>query len=57
MDGHFDFFFDILLKPPQPFTGLFLRFRLLWIQGGRVGGWGVSRVIRVSLDKFRNVQR
>ena len=24
MDGHFDIFFDILLKPPQPFTGLFL---------------------------------
>ena len=23
MDGHFDIFFDILLKPPQPFTGLF----------------------------------
>ena len=24
VDGHFDIFFDILLKPPQPFTGLFL---------------------------------
>ena len=23
VDGHFDIF-DILLKPPQPFTGLFL---------------------------------
>ena len=23
MDGNFDIFFDILLKPPQPFTGLF----------------------------------
>ena len=23
VDGHFDIFFDILLKPPQPFTGLF----------------------------------
>ena len=24
VDGHFDIFFVILLKPPQPFTGLFL---------------------------------
>ena len=23
VDGHFDIVFDILLKPPQPFTGLF----------------------------------
>ena len=23
VDGHLDIFFDILLKPPQPFTGLF----------------------------------
>ena len=35
----------------------FLRFRLLWLQGDGAGGWGVSRVIRVSLDEFRNVQR
>ena len=35
----------------------FLRFRLLWLQGGGAGGWGVCRVIRVSLDEFRNVQR
>ena len=26
VDGHFDIF-DILLKPPQPFTGLFLPFQ------------------------------
>ena len=25
VDGHFDIFFDILLKPPQPFTGIFLK--------------------------------
>ena len=25
VDGHFDIFFDILLKPPQPFTGLFFQ--------------------------------
>ena len=36
---------------------VFLRFWLLWLQRGRAGGWGVSRVIRVSLDEFRNVQR
>ena len=35
----------------------FLRFRLLQLQGGGAGGWGVSRVIRVSLDEVRNVQR
>ena len=35
----------------------FLRFRLLRLQGGGAGWWGVSRVIRVSLDEFRNVQR
>ena len=35
----------------------FLRFRLLWLQEGGAGGWGVCRVIRVSLDEFRNVQR
>ena len=34
----------------------FLRFRLLQLQGGGAGGWGISRVIRVSLDEFRNVQ-
>ena len=43
VDGHFDIFFDILLKPPQPFTGLFLHlcppflssvFILLQIGGG-----------------------
>ena len=27
VDGHFDIFFDILLKPPQPFTGLFFKNR------------------------------
>ena len=36
---------------------VFLRFQLLRLQGGGAGGWGVSRVIRVSLDEFRNVQR
>ena len=25
--------------------------------GGGAGGWGLCRVIRVSLDEFRNVQR
>ena len=25
--------------------------------GGAAGGWGVCRVIRVSLDEFKNVQR
>ena len=35
----------------------FLRFRLLRLQEGGAGGWGVCRVIRVSLDEFRNVQR
>ena len=35
----------------------FLRFGLLRLQEGGAGGWGVCRVIRVSLDEFRNVQR
>ena len=36
----------------------FLRFQILRLQGGGAGGWGgVSRVIRVSRDEFRNVQR
>ena len=38
----------------------FLRFGLLWFQGeGAMAGWwvGVSRVISMSLDMFRNVQR
>ena len=35
----------------------FLRFQLFWLQGGGAGEWGVSRVIRVSLDELRNVQR
>ena len=34
----------------------FLRFRLLRLQGGGAGGSGVSRVHRLSLDEFRNVQ-
>ena len=29
VDGHFDIF-DILLKPPQPFTGLFLHFTTIY---------------------------
>ena len=28
VDGHFDIFFDILLKPPQPFTGLFFNLQV-----------------------------
>ena len=36
----FDILLDILLKPPQPFIGLFLQFGLLQIHGGRAGGWG-----------------
>ena len=35
----------------------FFKFRLLWLHRGGAGGWGVSRVIGVSLDEFRNVQR
>ena len=33
-----DILLDILLKPPQPFIGLFLQFGLLQLHGGGAGG-------------------
>ena len=38
VDGHFDIFFDILLKPPQPFTGLFFIYGVTPTYGW-LGGW------------------